>query len=215
MPITQQQAYGFWDYLLGTEQGGGADVGQIGGSCTDHQGLLGAKGAKVSCADLRAAQEGKEAGSYTAYTGSAMDKPKKASSSSKSSSSATAKSGKYRDNEYIYDYDAKTGAITIVVSPMGSGNTVVEKGSSAYDAILKMITSGGAKLISEQEASAAKKSVAPIPPSVSPQDIKKGAEKAAKVPFYQETWFLVGAPLTLAVIIGAAIIFWPKGEDEE
>lgn len=46
----------------------GSDHGrQTGGTCTDHTGLLGAPGAKVPCADLRAAQEGKPQGYYTPY----------------------------------------------------------------------------------------------------------------------------------------------------
>jgi hypothetical protein len=32
-------------------------------------------------------------------------------------------------------------------------------------------------------------------------------------PFYKQTWFLVGAPVTLAVILGLAIVLWPSDED--
>ena len=39
----------------------------VGGTCTDHTGLLGTPGAQVSCADLKAAQEGKPEGYYTPY----------------------------------------------------------------------------------------------------------------------------------------------------
>jgi len=35
--------------------------------CTDFTGLLGTPGAKVTCADLKAAQEGKPQGYYTPY----------------------------------------------------------------------------------------------------------------------------------------------------
>jgi hypothetical protein len=60
-----------------------------------------------------------------------------------------------------------------------------------------------------------KKTVASKPPApVSSADILKGAEKATKTPFYKETWFLIGAPITVAVLIGAAIIFWPSGDDK-
>ena len=65
-------SYGFWENIpvladwLG--QGGGADHGTISGTCTDIDGLLGARGAQVSCADLRAAQEGLPPGTYESYT---------------------------------------------------------------------------------------------------------------------------------------------------
>ena len=65
MAISEQEYAGFWSTLTGKE---GADEGVVGGTCTDHTGLLGKKGAKVSCADLRAAQEGKPKGTYTSYT---------------------------------------------------------------------------------------------------------------------------------------------------
>jgi len=212
MPITEKQQYGFWDSFFQQEQGGGADVGVVGGTCTDHQGLLGAKGAKVSCAELKAAQEGKESGTYTSYTGQAKGKRYASSSDKTKASDGAIKSGLYAENDYIYRYDAKTGNITIVASPSGSTNTAVPKGGSAYKAIIGVIQSGKAKPVSE---SAVKKTVASKPPApVSSADILKGAEMAAKTPFYKETWFLIGAPITVAVLIGAAIIFWPSGDDE-
>jgi hypothetical protein len=205
MPITEKQQYGFWDSFFEQEQGGGANVGVVGGTCTDHQGLLGPKGAKVSCAELKAAQEGKESGTYTSYTGQAKGKRFASSADKAKSTAAAIKSGLYAENDYIYRY-------TIVASPSGSTNTAVPKGGSAYKAIIGVIQSGKAKPVSE---SAVKKTVASKPPApVSSADILKGAEKATKTPFYKETWFLIGAPITVAVLIGAAIIFWPSGDDK-
>lgn len=212
MPITEKQHYGFLDLLKygGSAQSGGAQQGVVGGQCTDHQGLLGEKGAKVSCADLKSAQEGKSAGAYRSYT-SFADEPDTGKKTSKSGADGI-KSGNYEENDYIYRYDAKTGNITIVASPSGPTNTAVPKGGSAYKAIIGVIQSGKAKPVS---ASAVKKTVASKPPApVSSADILKGAEMATKTPFYKETWFLIGAPITVAVLIGVAIIFWPSGDDE-
>jgi len=51
-----------------SEGSGGADDGNVGGNCIDSQGLLGSPGATVTCAALRAAIEGKAAGTYESYT---------------------------------------------------------------------------------------------------------------------------------------------------
>ncbi|MBO73840.1 MAG: hypothetical protein CMD33_01040 [Flavobacteriales bacterium] len=207
MPITREKQYGFWDSFFEQEQGGGADVGLVGGTCTDHTGLLGKKGAKVSCADLKAAQEGKEAGTYTAYTGQSKGQ-RYATKSATASTSEGIKSGNYKENDYIYRYDAKTGSITIVASPSGSTNTSVPKDGSAYKAILGVIKSGKAKLVPESAVKQVTASKAPAP--VSSAAIIQGAEKATKTPFYKETWFLIGAPVTAAVVLGLAIILWPR-----
>jgi len=45
----------------------------VSGTCTDWTGLLGTPGAKVSCADLKTAQEGKPQGYYVPYTPPADD----------------------------------------------------------------------------------------------------------------------------------------------
>ena len=47
--------------------------GDTSGWCTDHKGLLGTPGAKVSCADLRSAQEAQPVGTYEPYTPPADD----------------------------------------------------------------------------------------------------------------------------------------------
>ena len=46
---------------------GAHNTRHVGGMCTDFTGLLGTPGAKVTCADLKAAQEGKPQGYYTPY----------------------------------------------------------------------------------------------------------------------------------------------------
>jgi hypothetical protein len=57
--------YGSWlPFGWGEDDTGAAGVG---GTCVDHAGLLGTPRAKVSCADLKAALEGKEAGFYDKY----------------------------------------------------------------------------------------------------------------------------------------------------
>ena len=72
-----RRSYGIWQHIpiladwLG--QGGGADQGLISGNCTDIEGLLGSPGATVSCADLRAAQEGLPPRTYESYTPPADD----------------------------------------------------------------------------------------------------------------------------------------------
>lgn len=58
-----QRGYGFWSFGEGT----------ISGQCTDHAGLIGPKGAKVPCGELRAAMEGLPPGSYPSYTPPADD----------------------------------------------------------------------------------------------------------------------------------------------
>jgi len=59
-----QRGYGFW---------WSSAEGTISGQCTDHPGLLGPKGAKVPCGELRAAMEGLPPGSYPSYTPPADD----------------------------------------------------------------------------------------------------------------------------------------------
>jgi hypothetical protein len=59
------QTAGEWWY--GPSEGG-ADAGIVSGNCIDSQGLLGPPGATVTCAALRAAIEGKAAGTYESYT---------------------------------------------------------------------------------------------------------------------------------------------------
>lgn len=216
MPITQQEHYGFLDYLMkygGSAQSGGAKQGVVGGECTDHTGVLGEAGAKVSCAELKAAQEGRPTGTYRTYTTFADEPESKSKKGATKAKSAKAKSGNYAEGGYIYHYDAKKGDITILVSPKGSGATPVPRGGSAHKAILGMIESGEAKRVSDAEVKGAQAKTTPVPASVPPQDIVKKAELAAKTPFYKETWFLIGAPVTLAVILGAAIIFWPSDND--
>ena len=45
----------------------------VGGTCVDHQGLLGSPGAKVSCAALKSAQTGKQHASYKPDSGMLSD----------------------------------------------------------------------------------------------------------------------------------------------
>lgn len=52
---------------------GAHDTRHVGGMCTDFTGLLGTPGAKVTCADLKAAQEGKPQGYYTPHDDVADD----------------------------------------------------------------------------------------------------------------------------------------------
>jgi hypothetical protein len=41
-----------------------------------------------------------------------------------------------------------------------------------------------------------------------------GDEDEDEEPFYKQTWFLVGAPVTLAVILGLAIVLWPSDDED-
>lgn len=202
MPIEEKEYAGFWSILTGE---GGADAGVISGECVDHTGLLGKKGAKVPCADLRAAQEGKPKGTYK--TGiSVPDAP------SGGKKKARVKTGNYAESGYVYFYNASTEGVTIVLSPKGGTNIAVSKGSKAYKAILAAIKSGKAKPISAAQLKREKAKNPPVPASVPTEEIvSKAAETLpASQPFYKKTWFLVAAPLTLAAVIGLGIVFWPK-----
>ena len=203
MAISEQEYAGFWGTLTGK---GGADEGVIGGRCTDHTGLLGKKGAQVSCADLRAAQEGKPKGTYTSYT-SIPDAPK-----SGGSSTSGLKTGNYAESGYTYFYNASTKAVTIVMSPKGGTNIAVSKGSKAYDAIIDAIKSGKAKPVSSEKLKEERSKKPQVPASVPAKEIVSQAAETlpASQPFYTKTWFMVAAPLTLAAVIGLGIMFWPK-----
>jgi len=51
-------------------------------------------------------------------------------------------SGNYAEGGYAYHFNALTGTITIIASPLTSAQTEVKKGSNAYMAILAHIESG-------------------------------------------------------------------------
>lgn len=68
-----RRSYGILADLFGQKGGAGGTDGTIGGTCKDLTGLLGTPGAQVSCADLRAAQEGLPPGTYQSYTPPADD----------------------------------------------------------------------------------------------------------------------------------------------
>ena len=206
MAIDEKQYAGFWETLTGSAQGGGADKGVVGGTCTDHKGLLGTVGAKVSCAELRAAQEGKPAGTYTSYT-AVPDAP-----SSQRALAAGISTGNYAESGYVYHYNAQTKAVAIVMSPKGGTNIPVTKGSKAYDAIIAAIKSKKAKPVASARVKADRATKSSVPASVSQREIVEEAVATLPPadPFYKKPWFLVGAPLTVAALIGMVVFFWPS-----
>ena len=193
-PTTDSPYAGMLDWLTGAE----------GGSCTDHAGLLGPAGAKVDCDKLAAAQKGP------------ASKSTELSPAGKSSGSVP--SGNYFDGkQYVYNYNASTGGLAIVYSKGRAANTPVKAGSQAYKAILAEIKSGGSKPISSSKLKIMRQKAPSLPPSAPEALPSSGelAQMAEVVPFYKKPWFMVGAPVTLAILIGAGILFWPRGAEEE
>ena len=65
--LTQYTPAGYVARKVGEWTSGGEQEGSVGGTCTDHSGLLGKVGAKVSCAALLDAQQGNAPGTTPEY----------------------------------------------------------------------------------------------------------------------------------------------------
>jgi hypothetical protein len=125
---------------------------------------------------------------------------------------ASVKTGTYAEGGYAYYYNASTGDIAIVLSPVSTKRTSVSKKSSAYMAILDKILSGEATPVSSSDLAEMKKEVSTstsLPTYTSPQSSSASPEPTTteEVPFYKDPRFI---PLAIigVVFVSGGIMIW-------